>query len=96
MLYYFEIQYFEEIHLCEIIAPVILDLPQDNIHDVRLNPFVIDIVNHPFMRAGIERVQNHNEKLVDNILGFNDTISKGERGDGYLFHRKTKSVIINS
>ena len=72
MLYYFEIQYFEEIHLCEIIAPVILDLPQDNIHDVRLNPFVIDIVNHPFMKAGIEQIRNHKEKLVDSIYEFNN------------------------
>ena len=44
-----------------------MDLPQATIQEVRLNPFVIDLVNLPFIKAGIEGFLNHEVSLVDNI-----------------------------
>lgn len=67
MLYSFDIQYFDQLHQHNARATVIMDLPQASLNDVRFNPFVLDIVNDPFMRDGILRVQNHQERLVDNV-----------------------------
>lgn len=67
MLYYFEIEYFECTHQQDVCATIIMDLPQGNLSDVKLNPFVIDIVNQPFMRDGIQKVPNHKPILVDNV-----------------------------
>ena len=67
MLYYFEIKYFEWAHQQEVCATIIMDLPQGNLSDVKQNPFVIDIVNHPFMKNGIQKLPYHNPILVDNI-----------------------------
>ena len=67
MLYSFEIEYFETIHLCDVRATYIMDLPQAQLNDVKLNPFVIDILNHPFIAAGIRRIANHRPVIVDNI-----------------------------
>ena len=67
MLYSFEIQYFEQINQFELVVPIIMDLPQATIQEVRLNPFVIDLVNLPFIKAGIEGFPNHEVSLVDNI-----------------------------
>ena len=67
MLYYFEIEYFEWAQQHDVCTTIIMDLPQGSLNDVKLNPFVIDIVNHPFMRNGIQKVPYHNPILVDNI-----------------------------
>lgn len=67
MLYYFEIEYFEWAQQHDVCATIIMDLPQGNLSDVKLNSFVIDIVNHPFMKSGIQKVSYHNPILVDNI-----------------------------
>ena len=48
-------------------ATIIMNLPQSNLDDVKRNPFVIDIVNHPNISAGIKAVRNHCNNLVDNI-----------------------------
>ena len=68
MLYSFDIQYFEELHHCNLVVPIIMDLPQTQLTDVKLNPFVIDIVNHPFIKAGIEAIPNHKTDLTENIV----------------------------
>lgn len=67
MLYSFDIQYFEEPHQCDLIVTIIMDLPQAQLSDVKLNPFVIDIVNHAFMKAGIEKIHGRKMSLVDSI-----------------------------
>lgn len=67
MLYSFDIQYFEEPHQCDMIVAIIMDLPQAQLSDVKHNPFVIDVLNHAFMKAGIEKLSGHRTNLVDNL-----------------------------
>lgn len=67
MLYSFEIEYFDCAHQQDVCATIVMDLPQRNLSDVKLNPFVIDIVNHPFMKNGIQKVPYHKPILVDNV-----------------------------
>lgn len=75
MLYSFDIQYFEEISQKELPVTFIMDLPQESIQKVRLNPFVINLVNHSFIRDGIKRVPNHKDRLVDNVQSYTGDIS---------------------
>lgn len=70
MLYAFNIRYFEEQHQGYIEVPIIMDLPQANLADVKMNPFVIDIINYPFMKAGIQNMPGHSAVLVDNIYEY--------------------------
>lgn len=67
MLYSFDIQYFEEPHQCDMVVAIIMDLPQAQLSDVKHNPFVIDVLNHAFMKAGIEKLSGHRTNLVDNL-----------------------------
>lgn len=67
MLYSFDIKYFEEPHQCELDVTIIMDLPQAQLSEVKVNPFVIDIVNHAFMKAGIKRIHGRGMNLVDAI-----------------------------
>lgn len=67
MLYSFDIQYFEEPHQCDLTVTIIMDLPQAQLSDVKHNPFVIDVLNHPFVKAGIEKLPGHKTNLVDNL-----------------------------
>ena len=67
MLYTFDIRYYEEPHGCKVTATVYLDLPQNQLDEVKRNPFVIDLVNHPFIKNGIIDLTNHAPVLVDNI-----------------------------
>lgn len=67
MLYYFEIEYFEWTHKQDVCVTIIIDLPQGNLSDVKNNIFLIDIVNHPFMKVGIQKVAHHKPILVDNV-----------------------------
>lgn len=68
MLYSFDIEYFELPHQTNLRVTVIMDLPQALLSDVKLNPFVIDIVNHAFMKAGIKRVYGDGVNIVDCIF----------------------------
>lgn len=67
MLYSFDIKYNVGLFNGMYDATIIMKLPQSNLDDVKRNPFVIDIVNHPNISAGIKVVQNHCNNLVDNI-----------------------------
>lgn len=67
MLYSFDIKYNVGSFNGMYDATIIMKLPQANLDDVKRNPFVIDIVNHHIISAGIKAVQNHCNNLVDNI-----------------------------
>lgn len=67
MLYSFDILYYDEPSQRRVPGTIIIDLPQQNIADVRRNPFVIDLVNCAFMKDGILNVPGHKNTLVDNI-----------------------------
>lgn len=75
MLYSFDILYLNEPTGQRELATIILDLPQQNIADVRRNPFVIDIVNQAYMMDGIKHVPNHQAKLIDNIQPYGPAIT---------------------
>lgn len=79
MLYSFDILYYDEPSQRRVPGTIIIDLPQQNVADVRRNPFVIDLVNYAFMKDGILNVPGHKNKLVDNIdfYGYDlrDTVS---------------------
>lgn len=74
MLYSFDILYFEETSQNELPVTFIWDLPQKTIREVRLNPFVFNLVNHSFIRDGIARVPNHQGILVDNVYSYTGDI----------------------
>lgn len=74
MFYSFKIKYFDPIFRNNAQATVILNLPQADPMDVKKNPFVIDLVNAPFMKAGIEALPNHCQALEDNIHVYGSTM----------------------
>lgn len=74
MLYSFDILYFEESSQNELPVSFILDLPQESIQRVRANPFVLNLVNHSFIRDGITRFPNHKDRLVDNVQPYTSDI----------------------
>lgn len=67
MLYSFDIKYNAGFPSGMLNATIIMNLPQAQLEEVKRNPFVIDILHHPFMSAGIEAVEGHCPNLLDNI-----------------------------
>jgi hypothetical protein len=43
-----------------------------------------------------DNTHGHKKAIASLIPYVGGAVAGGEQGDGYLFHRKTKSVIINS
>jgi len=74
MLYSFDIQYFEPAVQGLVNVTAILDLPQNSIQNVKVNPFVVDLVNHPFIKAGLKQMPGNQQELVDNIRPFNSIV----------------------